>query len=761
MKKLTFLAILFLFILIGVSFTWNYASVKKSHQEMALQMSKSFFSVIVAVRAWNTGHGGVYVPVTEITKPNPYLEDPLRDLETNKGISLTKINPAYMTRQIGEILALENGVRFHITSLKPIRPKNKPTNWERQWLQEFEHGIQEKGMFVQQDSKHIFRYMAPLIALPSCLKCHAKHGYKEGDIRGGISITFPFPPKPNITLLILGYGIATIIGVVFILVLGFIVNTGRNKLLLVKASLEAEIKVRKTAESGWSAAMDVYDDALYLLDLNRHIIRANKTFYQMTDSSPDTAIGRHITEIVHPLGEKVPCPVCLAQEEKRDTVIIMEADHPDNPAGRPIEIIIKTVRDEQYQPISIFMSLHDLTNSRREIVEKQNLEEQLKRAQKMEAIGTLAGGVAHDFNNILAAILGYGELAKMELPANSPINTKLDCILQAGNRAKKLVKQILTFSHQTPHELQPLEVQLIVKEAITLLRASIPTTIEITQLISQDPGTVMADPTQIHQVIMNLCTNAYQSMREAGGVLTIGLNVTTVDLDQYNAKITELNLTPDPYVHLWVSDTGPGIDHATQERIFEPYFTTKGKGEGEGTGMGLAVVHGIVKNHDGHIIVDSKPGQWTTFHIYLPQIVDTSTPDVLEATALLSQANRERILVVDDDNVLVQMQQLILEGLGYHVTAITDCREALQIFCAKTDNFDLVITDMTMPHLTGIELAQKLMAARNDIPIILCTGFSEQVNEEQAKAMGIREYIMKPIPMVKLARVVKKVLDER
>ncbi|MBF0524146.1 MAG: PAS domain S-box protein [Deltaproteobacteria bacterium] len=385
---------------------------------------------------------------------------------------------------------------------------------------------------------------------------------------------------------------------------------------------------------------------------------------------------------------------------------------------------------------------------------EKSLKNKLAQAQKMEAIGTLAGGIAHDFNNILMPILGYAEMTMDYLPDGSKGKNNLGGILKAARRAKELVGQILTLSRQAETARHPLQVQLIIKEALKLIRASIPTTIEIRQSISHTCRPVMADPTQIHQIIMNLCTNAYHAMVEDGGILAVSLS--EADLASGDL-ISNLDIPEGKYLRLSVSDTGHGISPEIRDRIFEPYFTTKG--QGEGTGLGLAIVHGIVQNFGGYINVYSELGTGTTFNIFLPlaEIEDAPTDSsLLEPLPL----GHERILLVDDEEQIVLMMRQMLEGLGYSVTACFGSLEALEIFWATPQEIDIVITDQTMPNMTGGELAQMILEIRPDLPIILCTGFSEVLDEEGAKAMGVREYLMKPLEKRKVAQTIRRVLDE-
>jgi len=395
----------------------------------------------------------------------------------------------------------------------------------------------------------------------------------------------------------------------------------------------------------------------------------------------------------------------------------------------------------------------------RDITREVRLERELRQAHKMEAIGTLAGGIAHDFNNILMAIIGYTEMALYKTPeGTTPVRRDLEQVLKAGYRARDLVNQILTFSHQSDQERKVIDIVPPVKEALKLLRSSLPSTIEIRQDIAIPPekGVILADPTQIHQVLMNLCTNAAHAMRDKGGILSVSLSSVETDADAYLVSRYP-DLKPGPYVRLTVGDSGHGVDPSILERIFDPYFTTKGPGEG--TGMGLAVVQGIVNRHGGMITVNSEIGKGTTFHALFPRIEQEIVPEDMLAEAL--PTGSERILFIDDEKTLVDLGKGMLESLGYSVTIKTNSLEALETFRAEPDAFDLVITDVTMPAMTGIELAKELMAIRPDIPIILCTGFSELINEKQAKEMGIQEFVMKPFVIGKHAKTIRKVLERK
>ena len=405
--------------------------------------------------------------------------------------------------------------------------------------------------------------------------------------------------------------------------------------------------------------------------------------------------------------------------------------------------------------IGVLGTYMDITERKRAEEERLKLEERLRQAQKMESIGTLAGGIAHDFNNILYPLLGFSELLKEDIPADSPLQNYIDEIFRATMRSKDLVKQILAFSRKSDQNAKPVRLEPLITEALKLLRSSIPTTIDIQQAMDPNCGIVIADPTQIHQIVMNLATNAYHAMEDTGGKLNVCLR--QVELTSACGLTAFESLTPGKYALLTVSDTGTGIEKEILDKIFDPYFTTKEVGKG--TGLGLSVVQGIVKTHKGEILVDSKPGKGTAVHVYLPIMAPTvENKQVAESEPI--PGGTEKILLVDDDEVIVGLEQQILERLGYHVTSRTSSKEALGVFRESPEAFDLVLTDMTMPDMTGTQLAEKLMVIRPDIPVIICTGFSERIKENERAAMGIKGFLLKPVVKSELACLVRGVLDK-
>lgn len=414
---------------------------------------------------------------------------------------------------------------------------------------------------------------------------------------------------------------------------------------------------------------------------------------------------------------------------------------------------LKAYSKQDMHAVELLGELYALALQRQQRIQDQKkLQQKLQHIQKMESIAALSGGIAHDFNNILGALIGYTEMTLYDYKLDEQAHANLEQVLKAGQRAKNLVQQILTFSRQAEQQRKPLRVQQILKEVLALTRSTLPSTIEIQSRIDERCGPVMADAGQVHQVAMNLITNAFHAMQETGGVLEIELS----EVVQRPENPDGLALPPGSYICLTIRDNGMGMNKSTLQRIFDPYFTTKDPGKG--TGLGLAVVHGIVKSYGGDIRVYSEPGQGATFHVYLPRIrgvSEVTTPRKYEAMA----KGNEQVLIVDDEKALVDLLEQMLRRLGYRVTKRNSSLEALQAFKDHPQRFDLVITDMTMPQMTGDRLACKLLQIRPDIPVIICTGFSTQVSEAKARSMGIRAFVMKPVVMHDLATTIRKVLD--
>jgi PAS domain S-box-containing protein len=495
-------------------------------------------------------------------------------------------------------------------------------------------------------------------------------------------------------------------------------------------------------------AIEQIAEGIIVSDQQGVVQYVNPAFEQMSGFSQDEIIGCHVSSIDGGNHDRADYGAMWDGTSRKYLRGGCFTNKKKDGSLYQVEVTISPVRDKSGSVINYISVQRDVTR-------EMALEDQLRQAQKMEAIGTLAGGIAHDFNNILGIIMGYMELAKRDPPENEKTGQYIKDALNACRRAKDLIRQILSFSRANDKtERLLLDIRPAVEEVVKFFKASLPSTIEIRQNISSRECGVWAHPTQIHQVLTNLCANAAQAMGETGGILEVSL--INVDFDPLTVP-PHPDTKPGPYVKLSVADTGRGMDSATLERIFDPYFTTKEAGKG--TGLGLAVVHGIVKSHDGVITASSEVGKGTVFHVYLPRI--DREPATLEEPEPPIPRGTERILLVDDEEQLVNVWQKALESLGYRVTTKTSCLEALELFRVHPGYFDLVITDYTMPHMNGIDLARQMMRIQPSIPVILCSGLKEGIVGDRTRGAGLRALLMKPLELPETAEIIRKVLDNK
>lgn len=534
---------------------------------------------------------------------------------------------------------------------------------------------------------------------------------------------------------------------------------------IVRIEVATDITARKQAEKSLQESNEILEKVfstthflLAYMDKGFNFLRVNKAYAEAGGQSPDFFVGKNHFDL-YPDEENKTIFQQVTESGQSYSALAKPFTYPDNPDKGVTywDFSLNPIVDERHNVEGVLLTLLDVTKAKKAEEERAALEIQLRQVHKMEAIGTLTGGIAHDFNNILTIILGNAELAKFNISERRAAEKNIDQILNAANRAKDLIRRLLTFSRQEKGEKRPAVLCALVEESMKTIAPTVPTSVKLavnvpSELRNRTDGLMInADPTQIHQLLMNLCINAVDAMDEVG-TLTISVDEVTAT-DESPARCA--GLFPGTYEYLLVSDTGHGMSKDLLDKIFDPFFTTKEAGKG--TGLGLSVVQGIIENHDGHMFVESEPGKGTSFHIYFPGVCAKKPGARLDERSP-PPTGMERLLIVDDEKMVAEVGKSMLEKLGYSVTMHTESNEALELFKSDPNKFDLVITDQTMPNLSGYEMAKKMLEVRPDIPIILCTGYSSKVDRTKAMHIGIREFAMKPLDIMELAFLIRKVL---
>lgn len=793
-------------LLVAYSVFWDH----QQHREEALLLGRmqgqAFFEKDLLYRRWASRHGGVYAQITETTLPNPYLAHiPERDITTPSGRQLTLINPAYMTRQVFELAQEYKGTgRGHITSLKPVRPTNSPDAWEKESLSAFEHGVTEVGQIEQIDGKPYYRYMKSLIAEKPCLKCHLSQGYREGDVRGGLSVSVELEPiydlmKKEMRGVYINHSIIWLLGLGVIgfgtrrldgntaklyektveLELEIIERKIAQEQLQEQAAileeeigerqitqealqeqtviLEEEIEEHKRTEQARRNLSDIIDRSLneiYILDSETlKFIHANQSALQNLQYSIDEL--KNFTPVdINPEAteESFRKRVQPLLDGTLEILVFQAAHKRADDTTYPVEVHLQLV-DSGYHKVFLEI-IFDITE--RNLAEKENsmLEAMLHQAQKMESVGRLAGGVAHDFNNILTVIQGYSQLGLMESDPSQPIYSHLEEIRKASERATGLTYQLLAFARKQIIEPKVLNLNDTVAGMLKMLQRLIGENVQLNWQAGSNLWPVMVDPSQIDQLLANLSINARDAMTDIGKITIMTQNC-SIDADYCSLH---MDAAPGDYVQLTVSDTGCGMDDETLAHIFEPFFTTKGIGKG--TGLGLATVFGIVKQNSGFVHVDSKLGLGTTFKIYLPKHEGQYEHQLLEDTATPPRRGHETILLVEDDRAILHMAAMILISHGYTVLQANAPTEAIRLAKENVGEIGLLVTDVIMPEMNGKDLANNLQSLNPQLKCLFMSGYTADAIAQHGVLEAGINFIQKPFSLHDLTEKVREALDE-
>jgi len=767
-------------LLIAYSLFWDY----KQHQQDVLLLgkmqSRAFFEKDILYRRWASRHGGVYVPVTESTQPNPFLSHvPERDITTPSGKRLTLMNPAYMTRQVFEMAQEYQGTgRGHITSLKPIRPENVPDPWERKVLLTFEQGAVEAGQIEYMGGKPYYRYMKALLAERPCLKCHAPQGYHEGDVRGGLSVSVPLEPvyamiNEEMRGVYINHAFIWLLGLGGIGLGSRRLGRMTTELYEQTVALEHEVEEREMAQETLQAQAILleeeiaerrqveetvrfseekfsksFDNAPIIMTIstveNGCFLDVNKKFIEIFGFSRQEAVGKTSLELGWITPDQRQVLLTELGERGRTSGVELRLRSKE---GKGITCLyygeLITVDGRQ----CLLSLVHDIT-------EQRTMEEQLRQAQKMEAIGQLAGGVAHDFNNVLTVIMGYCNLLQMDPKLDDHQRDEVEQIIASSEKAAQLTRGLLTFSRKEVMDLRPANLNDIVQHVQKFLARVIGEDIHLRTICSGSEITVRVDAAQIEQVLINLATNARDAMQK-GGLLSIETGIQDID-DTFIH--THGYGTPGRYACLSVSDSGCGMDEHTRERLFEPFFTTKE--EGKGTGLGMAIVYGIVKQHNGFINVYSEPGHGTTFRINLPVCEkDPASREDLRGPVAAPGGGSETILVAEDEPGVRRLMESILSQYGYQVILAGDGQEAVEKFIANSGKIQLILMDVIMPRKNGQDAIEEIRRLRPDIKVVYSSGYAADfIRNRGVDDEGI-ELVMKPLQPSELLRKVRETLD--
>lgn len=769
--------------------------------ELARTEARAAIDRDILYRRWASSHGGVYAPVTDKTGPNPYLSHlPERDISTPSGRKLTLINPAYMTRQVYEIARESSSFlgSGHLTSLKPIRPENAPDPWETRALQAFEKGVRETSEMVQINGKPHIRIMHAFVTEQSCLKCHAAQGYREGDIRGGLSVTLPVQPLIDATGNQL-FGRLAMHGFVWLLGLGM---TGLGSRQLVRsanaqkrvetelqeqaARLEEEISDRQATQESLQESETKLLEQNYELQTTEEMLRVQLGEYERSQSQL-----KQLNSNLQAIFDVSPLPIIISSyadgtvRETSQTFCTSFGFLREEVIGRTgldlglwsdiseRHIFVRTIDEQQHvegYPAELRNSSGDVRNITMygtridfrnepcllivvmDVTEQKRTEDELRQAQKMDVVGQLAGGVAHDFNNMLTAIIGSAEMMERHVKDDPDLAKLLNTIQEAAGRSADLTGQLLAFSRKGSTRTVQVWMNKMVQSVVGLLERTIDKNIRLETRLIADHDLVIGDPTQLQNALLNLGINARDAMQNGG---TITFATASVYLDASYCGSHSFHVHPGNYVEISVSDSGMGIKKDVIGHIFEPFFTTKGIGKG--TGLGLAAVYGTVREHHGSINVYSEQGIGTVFKLYLPLAEEQKNPETLNEAP---RSGSGSILLVDDEVLIREMGQALLEEHGYKVFVAEDGRQALALYERERENIQLVILDVVMPVMGGKETLLRLLEANPDVRVLMSSGFHQDESNDLFIKLGARGFIQKPYRTQELFKAVDETIRE-
>ncbi|HBG06254.1 MAG: hypothetical protein A2075_03600 [Geobacteraceae bacterium GWC2_58_44] len=724
-------------ILIAASFVLGYRQQKEEALAISLAEARAALAKDLLYRSWAEEYGGIYAPVTENNQPNPYLSDlPERDIITRSGKRLTLINPSTMIRQVFEMAQSQPEVgQGHISYVGATRPENAPDLWEARALQSFRSGAKEVSEIQVINGQPYMRLMRPMIKRDPCIECHHEAQVVRSAVRGGISVSVPIAQvqkamRSTIRGSAIGHGLFWILGLTGI-------GVGATNLMRKAAEIEqSELRFRSTFEQAPIGIAHMAPDG--------RLILVNRRFCSIVGCPTDLMLQRTIQEITH------PDDLIAFQEHVR---LLLEGKIPvytaeqryRRPDGSSVWTILTLSLVESAKGIPAY-----LIGVVEDITERQKLEEQLHQSQKMESIGALAGGVAHDFNNILTVIIGNAALMQMNITRDSPLMTYLQQMLDASERAAGLTRGLLAFSRKHAITLVPVDLNSVVQNIKKLLLMVIGEGHELIITPSPQKLTVLADVGQLEQVLMNLAVNAHDAVPE-GGRITISTGAETLDAEVASAA----GVMPGSYAAIVFSDNGSGIPKEHLERIFEPFFTTKS--QGKGTGLGLSIVYGIVKQHNGHIKVYSEVGYGTTFRIYLPL---THEPQInAEDTAPLFPRGTETILVAEDDDNVRRIVVDILEAYGYKTIVAVAGDDAVAKFQEHKDTISLAFLDAIMPRKNGWQVYEEIQRIRPGAKVLFTSGYTDEIIRKQNIMAERAQILTKPVSPSLLLTKLREVLD--